>query len=99
MSHRRWEGRLTCGIGHGGVTLDTSSPLQLACSAVGDGDEIPHHGANVRGGLGQDAGAVAEVGVLVGFDGVVPSFVEVVEDHVGVGDDSVGLYFRSVKRD
>lgn len=65
--------------------------MELAVDAVGAGDDVPEHGADVGGGFGEDAGALVEVGVSVGDDGVGVGLVEVVEDYVGVGDDEVGV--------
>lgn len=75
----------------GAVALDARGPLQLARDAVGAGDLLPEHGADVGRRLGEDPRAVAEVGLLVRLDWLVPGGVEVVEDYVWVGDYHVGL--------
>jgi hypothetical protein len=77
----------------GGVeaALNTGGPLQLADDAVGAANLLPDHRAEVRGGLGEDASALGEVGIPIGEDRGVPGLIEVVKGNVGVADDGVGL--------
>src|ERR1700753_2024472 len=74
--------------------LHTSGPLELPVNAVaanGTRNSIPEHGANVRCSLGENAGAVVEVGGLVGREWAAPRLVEVVEDNAGLFHNHISL--------
>lgn len=69
--------------------------LVVACGLLRErerGKQSTYYGSNIWRGLREDARPVAQVGVLVRLDRVVPRGVEVVVDDVRVRDDQVGVH-------